>query len=233
MEEEISLKEIFIIIKKKIWLILFITVFATLISGILSYFVIKPTYEATTTLMIGKPTQSTYNPDNPMQYQEVQTNRMLVTTYSAIAKSRSVAEQVINKLKLGITPEQFASLIDVSSVGDTELIQIKADAKTPRDSVSLCDTTADVFMNKITQIMKVDNVQTVDDAIPDYTPVKPKPVLNMAIAAVIGLMVSIFLVFLLEYIDDTIKTNDDVEKYLNLPILGNIPFIKEEKNGFR
>lgn len=228
MEEEISLREIFEVLKKRLWVIVTITVAAALFSGIISYFFIKPTYEASTTLMIGKPKQE-LDPNNPAQYQMVQTNRMLVPTYSEIVKSRSVAEQVINILNLNMKPDDFRNVINVNSVGDTELIEIKADASSPQLAVNIANTTADVFMTEVVHLMKVDNVQVLDKAIENPIPVKPKKMLNITIAAILGLMVSVFLVFLLEYMDNTIKTTEDIEKYLELPILGTIPVIKEER----
>nr|WP_276537088.1 GNVR domain-containing protein [Anaerosalibacter massiliensis] len=78
-------------------------------------------------------------------------------------------------------------------------------------------------MEKVKEIMKVENIQVIDRAQEPEEPIKPRPKLNMAIAGVLGLMISIFLVFILEYLDNTIKTPDDVEYHLGLPIIGTIP----------
>ena len=69
------------------------------------------------------------------------------------------------------------------------------------------------------------NIQTMDKALVPQNPVSPNKKLNIAIALFLGLMVSVGIVFLLEYLDNTIKTENDVEKYLHLPILGIIPKI--------
>ena len=76
--------------------------------------------------------------------------------------------------------------------------------------------------------MKVDCVQVLDEAIVPKLPIKPKLELNMVIAGVFGMMISIFVVFLLEYLDNTIKTPGDIEKYLGLNIIGIIPMMQEK-----
>ena len=77
-------------------------------------------------------------------------------------------------------------------------------------------------------MMKVDNVQVLDDAVVPETPIKPRPALNIAIAGVLGMMVSIFVVFLLEYLDNTIKTPEDIEKHLGLSVIGVIPMMQDD-----
>jgi capsular polysaccharide biosynthesis protein len=73
------------------------------------------------------------------------------------------------------------------------------------------------------RILKVNNVETIDVAIPAMNPFNIKTTLNIAIATVLGLMLSVFLSFLMEYMDQTIKTEKDVEKHLGLPVVGTIP----------
>ena len=84
-------------------------------------------------------------------------------------------------------------------------------------------------MDSVKKFMKVENVQVIDEAQVPKNPIKPRPMLNIAIAGVLGLMFGIFLVFLLEYLDNTIKTPEDVEKYLQLSVIGAIPKVKNDK----
>jgi capsular polysaccharide biosynthesis protein len=73
----------------------------------------------------------------------------------------------------------------------------------------------------------MDNVQFIDPAKVPTNPVKPRPALNIAIAAVLGVMVSVFVIFLAEYFDNTIKTPQDIEHNLGLPVLGSVPVFDE------
>ncbi|MDI6600513.1 MAG: Wzz/FepE/Etk N-terminal domain-containing protein [Thermoanaerobacteraceae bacterium] len=228
MEEEISLKDIIGVLRKRLWLIVLITALSVAVSGIVSYFLIEPTYESYTTLMVGKPRQNYVDPNAPVSYQEVQTNRLLVPTYRELARSRTVLESVIKDQGLNITTEQLRDKVDVSLVGDTEIIQIKVTDKNPILAATLANAIADSFMSQVVSIMKVENVQVIDRALPESEPVSPKPLLNMAIAFLLGMMISVFLAFVIEYMDNTFKSPEDISSYLGLPVIGTIPYIENK-----
>ncbi|MGF7396771.1 YveK family protein [Thermoanaerobacterium thermosaccharolyticum] len=225
-EEEIDLREILAILGKRWWLILIITVAAVVISGVLSFYVIKPTYQASTSLIVSKSQTAQYN-NGQIQFQDVQTNRLLASTYAEIATSRSVLQEAINKLNLNMTTDQLKKNIDVAEEGDTEVINISVKDNNPKTAADIANAVANSFVDNIVKIMKVDNVSVIDEAIPPTTKISPKPTLNMSIAAILGIMVSIFIIFLLEYFDKTYKSVDDVKKYLDLPVLGVIPELKD------
>ena len=84
-----------------------------------------------------------------------------------------------------------------------------------------------MFQEEIQILMNIDNVNILSPAIhvKNQSPIKPDPILNMAIAAVIGMMLGVGITFLLEYLDTTIKTEQDIEELLGLPILGLLAHI--------
>lgn len=226
MEEElevIDLREIFRILKKRKWLLISIPLAAAFISAVISFFVLTPIYRASTTMMVGK----TYSGDNAvlLQYQDLLAANQLVKTYSEIAKSRTVAEKVISKAGLEITPEQFSEKVEVSPVKDTQLIEVSVEDSDPALAAKLANLTSNVFMVKVVEVMNVDNVKVVDAAVPPAEPIKPNKKLNIAIAGVLGLMAAVGLVFLLEFMDKTIKSSEDINRHLELPVLGSIPKI--------
>jgi Capsular polysaccharide biosynthesis protein len=223
--EEISLKEVLFILKKRMKLILSLFLIAVLLSSIISLFVLDKEYQANTTLMVGRPKD--YASDANIQYNELLLNQKLVSTYGELIKTRSVAEEVIDNLNLDLSYEQYKEKVNVSLVKDTELIQIIVKDNDPSVARIITDETANVFMDKVQEIMKVDNVHVIDKAEIPTEPVSPNVILNIAIAAVLGLMIGVFLSFLLEFLDNTIKTPEDVEKYLNLPVLGSIPKVED------
>jgi len=223
--EEISIKEVLFILKKRMKLILSLFLVAILLSGIISVFVLDKVYQANTTLMVGRPKD--YVSDANIQYNELLLNQKLVSTYGELIKTRAVAEEVIDNLNLDLSYEQYKAKVNVSLVKDTELIQIIVKDTDPSVARVIADETANVFMDKVQEIMKVDNVHVIDKAEIPTKPVSPNITLNIAIAAVLGLMIGVFLSFLLEFLDNTIKTPEDVEKYLNLPVLGSIPKVED------
>lgn len=226
--EEISLREYFLILRKRLWLVILLTIISVAVSGVVSYYVLEPEYQTFTTLMVGKP-KDYQNIDNKLEYNDLLLNQKLVSTYGEIVKTRLVTDEVIDKLNLDISDKEFGEKVNVNLVKDTEIIKLEVTDKDPKLAAEIANETALVFMKNVKEIMKVENVQVIDAARIPEVPIKPRPKLNMAIAGVLGLMIGIFLVFLLEYLDNTIKTPEDVERYLDLPVIGTIPMIKGNK----
>ncbi|MBM6619106.1 YveK family protein [Bacillus suaedaesalsae] len=221
MEETISLKELFQVLKKRLGLIVIITLIATMTSGIISYFFLTPIYSASTQLLVNqkKSDEQAYNVG------EVQTNLQLINTYSVIIKSPAILEKVKDELNI-----EHIGELSVTSENNSQVVSILIEDPNPVMAADIVNTVANVFQKEIATIMNVDNVSILSKAeVPDDpNPVKPNPTLNMAIAFVVGAMIGIGLAFLLEYLDNTIRTEQDIEKLLQLPVLGAITVITEE-----
>ncbi len=217
-EYGIDLRDMLYIIRKRIGMILLIPVVTVLIAASLVMLVMPKIYEASTTLIVGRtPTQS------QIAYNDVLLNRQLVKTYRQIAHSNKVMEPVIKKLRLDLTPERLRSMVDVTQIGDTELIRISVEHIDPYKAMQVANSMADSFMSSVIEIMQIDNVTVVDEARYPQQPIKPHTLLITAIAGFLGLMSGLLLVFLLEYLDRSIKTPTDAERYLGLPVLVTIP----------
>ncbi|MEK4027773.1 MULTISPECIES: Wzz/FepE/Etk N-terminal domain-containing protein [Bacillaceae] len=227
MEETISLRELVGTLKKRFKLILLITFAAALISGVISYFVLSPVYQASTQLLVNqaKSEQQLYNPA------EVQTNLQLINTYNVIIKSPAILDKVVRNLDLDMTAAEINGKINVQSEKDSQVVNVAVQDEDPTIAADIANETARVFQNEIVKIMNVDNVSILAEAeaSDSLSPVKPKPLLNIVIALVVGLMVGIGLAFLLEYMDNTVKTEQDVEKLLELPVLGSVTVIHAAK----
>lgn len=224
MEEEITLdlRELFGILRKRMKLIISVTLIATLLSAIISFFMIKPTYEATQSVFIGKNSESkndniSYDSNDIAMYQK------LVKTYAAIAKGTDIAEQLSKELNLNLTAKEVQSMIEVTPQQDTQILDIKVQSKDPNQAKDIAEKLTALFIEKSAKIIPNGNVQILDKARLPEKPVKPNKKLNVAIAFFLGLMVSVGVVFVLEYMDNTIKTQEDIEKYLEIPVLGTIP----------
>ncbi|MEI2379583.1 YveK family protein [Priestia megaterium] len=225
MEETISLKELFQTLKKRLWLIVLITIIAAIISAVISFFVITPTYEAKTQILVNK----TKSDEQLYTGNEVQTNIQLINTYNVIITSPAILDTVKDDLNLERSVADLNNQITVSSATDSQVVEISVQDPSPYVAAQIANKTAEVFKNKISNIMKVDNVSVLSKAEVKgaVAPIKPQPLLNIAIAIVVGLMVGVGLAFLLEYLDNTIKTEQDIESILELPVMGVIANIKE------
>ncbi|MED2972863.1 Wzz/FepE/Etk N-terminal domain-containing protein [Fictibacillus sp. B-59209] len=222
MEETISLKDIYQTIRKRLMIILLITVVAIAISGVVSYFVLTPIYQSSTQILVNQERKK----DVP-DYNQVQTNVQMVNTYSVIIKSPVILSKVINNLNLKTTPEELTNKLTINSEQDTQVLNVTVQDPDPAMAVNIANNIAKTFKDEIPSIMKIDNVSILSKAElkENPSPIKPNPMLNMAIALVVGLMTGVGLAFLLEYLDNTLKTEQDIENFLELPVLGTIPKI--------
>ena len=217
--EELELREYWHIIRKRWLLVVLIPVIAVIISGVLSFFVIKPQYQATTTLLVNQKISN-----NTALQQDIAASQALVNTYTNIIKSENIESTVIANLHLHMTPAQVNSMVSVSSPNQSQVIQVDVTSPSYNEAMQIANGLASVFQQKAQVLMNVQNVQIIDKALQQANPhpVKPNKKLNLAIALILGLMVSIGLAFLLEYLDNRIRSEDDVRRYLNLPVLGTV-----------
>ncbi|MBU3144964.1 YveK family protein [Clostridium sp. CF012] len=222
-----ELTEYFIILKKRILLVILITIGATVLSGVLSYFVIKPTYKADISVIIGKIENKAEVPQASMN--DVLMYQKLVKTYSEFTKSRKVSEHVIAALKLNIEPSELQAMVSVEPKGDTEFLTITVKSKNPKEAMNIANQFAKSLKFVSNDVKKADNVQLLDEAQLPIAPDSPNPKLNMAIAFFIGLMVSLGISFLLEYLDNTVKSQEDIEKLTGIPVIGIIPLTEDKR----
>ncbi|MCB2294136.1 hypothetical protein LGK95_11465 [Clostridium algoriphilum] len=215
------------IIKKRFLLVILVTIGATVLSGVLSYFVITPTYKSDISVIIGKTEDKSETSKD--SYNDVIMYQQLVKTYSEFAKSRKVSEHVIKALKLNIDPTELQEMVTVAPKGDTEFLTITVKSTDPKEAMDIANQLAKSLKFVSNDVKKVDNVQLLDEAVEPTVPDNPNPKLNMAIAFFIGLMVSLGIAFLLEYLDNTVKTQEDIEKLTGIPVIGIIPLTEDKQ----
>ena len=225
MEEQvISISEIFEALKKRWILIVSITLVATLISGVLSFFVIKPTYEASTKVFVGKEESSLegYNTNDIQMYQK------LLQTYAETIKTNEVVQAAINSTNEDLTVEDVKGNLTVTPINDTQILQIKYQNKSPEIGKEILESITNEFVILAKELVPNGNVRVIEAVQLPENPVAPNKTMNVAIAFLLGLMVSVGLVFLIEYLDNTFKTKENLERELNIPVLGLIPSCDEE-----
>lgn len=226
MEETISLKELFDTLKKRVSLIVSITLVVMIVSAVVSYFIITPEYKSSTQILVN---QTKDDSSAVINSGEVQANVQLINTYSVILKSAAILNIVKDELDLDMSVSALNSKVIVESAQGSQVMTLSVTDSDPAVALQIANKTAEVFEKEIKNIMSIDNVTVLPLAEDqeNQSPVSPNPPLNIAIGAVVGLMIGIGLAFLLEYLDNTIKTEQDIEKLLELPVLGAITTIDE------
>ena len=222
--QEMTLEDIFRALKKR-WLLIVSVTLMCLIGGniFVLFFGPEPVYQSSTTVLVNYRAEET----NKLTQSDLTTSQKLVATYNEIIKSATILEPVIKALDLDMTADQLLKNIGVAQVNDTEIIKITVKNEDPELSRDIANTIANVFSKEISKIMKVDSTSTLDVAKTPTTPLSQNKITKIAIAGILGMMISVGLVFVLEYLDRTVKTADETEKLLGVPVLGVIPKSKD------
>lgn len=222
-ENTISLQEVAYALKKRWKLIALITIAATLVSAILSFFVIKPQYQSKTKLFIGKQeTQenNAYNNSDVMMYQQ------LMKTYAELAKTSDLVTKAVKNANLNYNQEQIKEILknlNATPSSETQILDLSFKGGNPKEVLKLTEAITNEFISESKELIPNGNVQVIQKAqLPEH-PVSPNKTLNIIIAFVLGFMVGVGVVLLLEYLDNTFKSREDLENTLDLPIIGTIP----------
>ena len=223
--QEIDLREYLSIFKRYWWVIALITLGIVVLAALYTFFVITPLYESSTTIMVSNPVLSQ---NRALDVNELNLNRRLAETYGEIVRSRRVATQVITEMNLPMTPEALNNKVQVTQVRETEFIQISVTDPDPTLAASIANNIAAAFQDNIVEIMNVDNVSILDEAVESASPISPNKPLNVGIGGILGIMTGVFVIFLREYFDNTIHTKEDVARHLELPVIGSIPLIEDK-----
>ncbi|HWI52858.1 MAG TPA: Wzz/FepE/Etk N-terminal domain-containing protein [Symbiobacteriaceae bacterium] len=222
-QAELDLRSILITLRRRLWLILSLPVLAAVAAGLISFYLLAPAYAASTSMWVVKEGSGQLN------YNDLMLSRNLTKTYAEVAKSRAVLNDAIKIAGAeDLTAGQLQGMITVTPVRDTEIIQFTIEDGDPRRAAALASAVAEAFKGQIRTFMKVENVAVVDQAQIPLSPISPRPLMNIAVAAVLGAMAGLGLAFLLEYLDTTVKSPEDVTGRLGLPVVGLIPVMGME-----
>lgn len=226
LSKEISIADVFIMLKKR-WLLILSMVISFLIVGVIYVTVAAPTpiYQSEITFLIDYRS----NPDGIITESDIQYSKMLATTYSSIVNTPAILEEVVEKLDLEMTPEQLKSSVSISQSDSNPILKITVNNKNAVSARDIAREVMCVFSNKLIETTKYDSTSVLEDAKISNIPINQLSAKTVVFIGVIGLMLSISLVFLLEYLDRTVKSTDQLEAMLNIPVLGSIPDRKDIK----
>ena len=223
METEFTLDQIFQLLLKRLVLILALGIVAAIGVAIVSWQFMDDVYQASSSVIVSNSTES--ETSQPLTYNDYTLNVKLVNSYTIICKTNRVLDQVISKLDLRMSTAQLSSKISVTSVDNTEIIHISVKDEDPVLAQNITNTLTEVFQDEVKEIMKMDNVQIIDPAPLPLSPIEPNRVRNVLLGALVGLAAGIALAFLLEYLDRSVKTEEQAEELLGIPVLGAVPKI--------
>ena len=209
-----------------------------IIGIVYSCVIITPEYKSSTTLVLAKAEPNEVNTSTntvateSITQTEVTLNQKLVSTYSELVKSKNVLRQVINNLKLkDLEEDELRKNVTVSSVKDTELIEITVTNKNAEYAHQIANEVAKVFTKKVSEIYNINNVHVVDEAEVSDVPYNINHVKDIIIFMFIGIVIASMYVLISNMLDTTVKASEDIEKKINLPVLAVIPVYDFNSKG--
>ncbi|GGD76257.1 YveK family protein [Paenibacillus nasutitermitis] len=218
-----ELKHYFKIVIKKIWLIAIIVAIGCIIAGIKSYYLTTPLYQANAKLIVNQSSQNA----GAVNMNTLQMNIMLINSYKEIIKSPAILNKVYEEYpELKVSPGK----ISVASANNSQIMNLIYDDTSYENAAKSINAIAKVFKEQIPSIMNIDNVTILSGAIEvgSPSPYNSNPPMNIAIAIAVSLMLGLGLVFLLDYLDNTYKTEAELESDLGLPTLALVMNMNKE-----
>ena len=224
-ELELDVREVFFALVQKWYLIGLAGFLFAAAAFCISKFVIPEKYESKTSIYILNQNEE------DITYSDLQLGSTLTKDYEVLVESRTVLENAIDKLALDITYDELAGMVSVSVPDSTRIVEISVKTTDPGLSQQIADQVREIASTTITEVMKVDAVNVVEKANYPDKKCSPSVAKNTVLGGFIGVFIAGAVILLIVMFKDTICTQDDIEKYLNVSTLGVIP-LDEELVGF-
>ncbi len=213
--------------------ICFILILFTVMGYFYSFYYVTPLYNSSATVvLVQNDNLGTENNDFSITQSDITLNQNLLSTYTKIAKSTKVLEQVINNLNLDISASVLSKRVSVQAVNNAEVFKISVINEDKFLAASITNELLNVFSEEVQSLYNMNNVYTIDMAKVNDDPCNVNHFKDIAIFVAIGFFTSIGLVVVVYLLDTTIKSEHEVENYTKLAVLSTIPkyFDKQNKN---
>ena len=223
--EDIDIKRILEIILSKKLLIVLILLFSILFGYAYSYYYKKPEYKSSVTILLVADENKT---NKELTQTDLNINNGLISTYSSIAKSTNVVQKTIENLELNMSASSLQKKVDAKQIDSTQFLKISVTNANPELAKNIANELAQVFTQQIKEIYNLQNISIVDEAEVESTPCNVnhmKDIIMFAFAGLFLAMVSVVAIFMF---DDTIKSEEDIEKNVKLKAIGTLPVDKEK-----
>ena len=225
-EVEIDIGHILSILWEKILLIIATGIIVGLAGFLVSKFLITPKYESETKLYVLNRAN-----DSATTLSDVQLSTQLTKDYQILVTSAPVMNQVIKELGLNMKASELASTISVDTPSDTRVLQITVTSDDPKRAKDIADKVAQVSSKKICDIMKIEQVNVIEEGSLSEEPAVDTVQKWTLIGLALGIVLSCAVIIIRSMLDDTVKTTEDVEKYFDLSTLAVIPISEEMDDG--
>lgn len=215
---EINLIDFFFFLRKKLWIIILAAALCGASVFCVCKFLITPQYIASTRVYILNRTS-----EGGVSYSEFQASNQFTKDYEVLITGVNVTKEVIKELDLDMTSRELAKKITITSPTDTRILQINVCDSDPEAAAEIANCVRRVAGEQVVKIMDIDAVNLIYEAEVPTVPSTPTTFRDTIVAAVLGVIVTGIILLIVYMLDDRLKTEDDVERYLHLNTVGTIP----------
>ena len=219
-EREIDLLELFPVLLQKAWVIILCMVIGAGLAFGGTKMLLTPKYSASSQIYILTKTTSVTS------LADIQMGAQLTVDFEVLAKSRPVVEEVIDELNLDYTYEELVGMITTLNPSDTRILKMTVENEDPNLAKEIANAMAEVTAERVAYIMTTDKPKIVEEAVTPEKPSSPSTVKNTALGGILGAVLAMGIIVIIYLMNDTIQTEEDVRKYLDLNTLAALPLEK-------
>ena len=219
-EMEIDLLELFQVLLQKAWVIILCMVIGAGLAFGGTKMLLTPKYSASSQIYILTKTTSVTS------LADIQMGAQLTVDFEVLAKSRPVVEEVIDELNLDYTYEELVEMITTQNPSDTRILKMTVENEDPNLAKEIANAMAEVTAERVSYIMTTDKPKIVEEAVTPEKPSSPSTVKNTALGGILGAVLAMGIIVIIYLMNDTIQTEEDVRKYLDLNTLAALPLEK-------
>lgn len=219
--EPLNMLETIKFILDKWWILVLFSVISAVLTFVVTVIYVQPVYEAETTLFIGK--EKNDIGQLGISLSDLQVKNKLVVDYKQIASTRLVINEVLQKLQLQMSIDDFRSNLFISTIEDSRFFTVSFKDHDPVLVAKISNELAKQLTIVAAEIVGVESIRIIDEAIVPDVPSSPHKIRSAFIAGIIGFMIGLLVVFILIIFDNTIENEEDIETLIGLPVIGTIP----------
>ena len=219
-DDEIDLAELFFVLRRKIWIIISCGLVGAIIALLYTMFLIKPLYQSSSMIYIFSKTTTVTSAI------DLQIGKQLTVDFEILGKSRPVIEKVISDLQLDTSYESLLKTVTVENPTDSRIIKIAVKNPDPQLACDIANSLAENLAARVAEVTDTTKPSSVEQAVPAINPVSPSKSKNTVMGGMVGVILAIVVILVMYYSDMSIRSEDDVRKYLGLGTLASVPFEK-------
>jgi capsular polysaccharide biosynthesis protein len=218
-EIEIDLKELFFVWLEKVWSVLICTLVGMIVAAVITLTTITPMYQSSSQIYIVNPASDL----SSMSLSDLQLGTALTSDYMTLITGRTAVEEVINNLNLNMTYEEFIGMVTVTNPSDTRFLDITVKNSDPYMAKTIVDNLTEVSIKRIAKVMELSEPNVTEYGVVNEDPVSPNLKKNILMGGILGFLLASAIVIVLYLLNDSIKSSEDIERYLGLETLAIIP----------